>query len=97
MSNEAKAVCTSQLSAFFAQVTAPQLPQQPGTWHSSFGQQQLTLVNEIRYTISPSSRNTIIQGAIIHKKKRLPTKVGQAAHDRPALCYGLFVRIPSRV
>lgn len=90
MSNEVKAVCAPvNLRPFLRR--SPRRDCRSLALHSSFGQ-QLTLVNEIRYTISPSSRNTITQGTIIHKKS-LPTIVGQTAHDHPALCYELFVRI----
>ena len=59
----------------------------PAAWRSSFVQQ----------LISHSSTNQIIQ-TLLFIKKRLPTNVGQTAHDHPTLSYGLFVRItPTRL
>jgi hypothetical protein len=87
MSNEAKAVCTGQLAAFFAQghraATAAALPGVPYSSNDSHSAR-------VRYTISPSSGNRITQTLLFIKKK--------TAHDHSALCYGLFVRItPTRL
>ena len=84
MSNEAKAVCTSQLVAFFAQGhrTVTAAAPQPRC---------------LAFLIRTQFKETNNSNAIIHKK-RLPTNVGQTAHDHSALCYGLFVRItPTRL
>jgi len=63
MSNEAKAVCTSQLAAFFAQGHRAVTAAAPlGAPHSF---QQLTI-------ISPSSRNQITQTLLFIKKKDCP-------------------------
>jgi hypothetical protein len=86
MSNEAKAVCTSQLAAFFAQGHRAVLPQPRCL---------ALLIRACTYSLS--SRKQITQ-TLLFIKKRLPTNVGQTAHDHSVLCYGLFVRItPTRL
>jgi hypothetical protein len=78
--------CTSQLAAFFAQGPRRDC------------RSLAILIRPTTHLINFHALGEIIQlkeynnsNAIIHKKKRLPTKVGQTAHDHPALCHGLFV------